>query len=48
MNQINFRLFRQTAFVFHFSILEVNSNKSGMGGHPTTVTMTTGTSSVTC
>lgn len=47
MTQLNFQDLRQTAFVFTSSLSVSNQDKSGTG-HPTTVTITTGTSSLTC
>lgn len=47
MTQLNFQNLRQTAFVFATSLTVGNQDRSGTG-HPTTVTITTGTSSLTC
>ncbi len=47
MSHLNFQQLRQTAFIFTSSLTEGNQDRSGTG-HPTTVTITTGTSSLTC
>lgn len=46
MNILNFQSLRQTAFTFQSArnLLSVDQ----YSGHPTTATITTGTSSVTC